>query len=105
MPPCVRMRPSSTVILPGPTCFHPVRSLPLNKGFHGGACGCAAAIAKRVEIAATISDMTHLRGFIARCSSGRSSQARAQRCCAPTKKSSKLELVQVVVTDFNVVEG
>src|SRR6476469_3419658 len=33
MPPCVRIRPSSTVSSPGPTCFQPVRSLPLNNGF------------------------------------------------------------------------
>src|SRR5579864_5246690 len=34
MPPCVRMRPSSTVSPPGPTCFHPVRSLPLKSCCH-----------------------------------------------------------------------
>src|SRR5208283_4960338 len=35
MPPCVRMRPSSTTVSPpGPTCFQPVRSLPLKSCCH-----------------------------------------------------------------------
>src|SRR5579864_9818396 len=34
MPLCVRMRPSSTVSPPGPTCFQPVKSLPLNSCCH-----------------------------------------------------------------------
>src|SRR5256885_3308333 len=34
MPPCVRISPSSTVSSPGPTCFHPVRSFPLNSCRH-----------------------------------------------------------------------
>src|ERR1700751_1280672 len=34
IPPCVRMSPSSTVISPGPTCFHPTRSLPSKSCFH-----------------------------------------------------------------------
>src|SRR5215475_7713306 len=32
MPPCVRISPSSTVSLPGPTCRQPVKSLPLKSG-------------------------------------------------------------------------
>src|SRR5271169_3690227 len=31
------MSPSSTVISPGPTCFQPVKSLPLKSCFHAGA--------------------------------------------------------------------
>src|ERR1700758_2200217 len=34
MPPCVRIKPSSTLSPPGPTCFHPVRSLPLKSCCH-----------------------------------------------------------------------
>src|ERR1700674_4591433 len=34
MPPWVRIIPSSTVSPPGPTCFHPVRSFPLNSCCH-----------------------------------------------------------------------
>src|SRR5579862_479983 len=34
MPPCVRISPSSTVSPPGPTCFQPVRSLPLKSCCH-----------------------------------------------------------------------
>src|SRR5579864_9263922 len=34
IPPWVRISPSSTVIYPGPTCFHPVRSLPSKSCFH-----------------------------------------------------------------------
>src|SRR6516165_11505299 len=37
------MSPFSTVMSPLPTCFHPVRSLPLNSGFHS-ASGTRAAI-------------------------------------------------------------
>src|SRR5579863_2167358 len=38
IPPCVWISPFSTVMLPGPTCFQPLRSLPLNsccQGFSG----------------------------------------------------------------------
>src|SRR5256885_16748450 len=35
MPPCVWINPFSTVMLPGPTCFHPVRSFPLKSCCHG----------------------------------------------------------------------
>src|SRR5438034_11052486 len=38
------------------------------------------------------------------CSSERSSQAKAQQCCAPYKGNSKLEFGQVVVTSFYGVE-
>src|SRR6266851_747075 len=34
MPPWVRISPSSTLSPPGPTCFHPVRSFPLNSCCH-----------------------------------------------------------------------
>src|SRR3954453_3076479 len=34
MPPCVWIKPSSTVISPGPTCFQLSRFLPLNNSFH-----------------------------------------------------------------------
>src|SRR2546422_11601344 len=107
MPPCVRMSPSSTVMLPGPTCFQPIRSLPMKSGFHAGVCGFAAAMTKRVETAAAISIVAHLREFMACCSSEKSSQARAARHggLRPYKDKSKLELVQIVVTDFYVVEG
>src|SRR5438552_16558529 len=33
MPQWVRIKPSSTVIFPGPTCFHPTRSFPSNNCF------------------------------------------------------------------------
>src|SRR5882672_9988014 len=106
IPPCVRMRPSSTVMLPGPTCFQPVRSLPLKSGFHAGGCDCAVAMAKRTGTTATSSVVTHLREFMACCSSGKSSQARGARHGGrPYKGKSKLEFAQVVVADFYVVEG
>src|SRR2546428_6079779 len=107
MPPCVRMSPSSTVMLPGPTCFQPVRSLPLKSSFHAGACGFAAAMTKRVETAAAISIVAHLREFMTCCSSEKSSQARAPATAgyAATKEKSKLEFGQVFVADFYVVEG
>src|SRR5258705_11142914 len=38
MPPWVRISPSSTVMPPGPTCFHPVRSLPSKSCFHSLDC-------------------------------------------------------------------
>src|SRR6516162_550301 len=38
IPPWVLIRPFSTVMEPGPTCFHPVRSLPLNSGFQFWDC-------------------------------------------------------------------
>src|SRR5260370_40534868 len=86
MPPCVRIRPSSTVMLPGPTCLQPVRSFPLKSGFQAGACGCAAANANRVETAAAVSIVIRLRGFMARFYLERSSQAEAQTDVAPAKK-------------------
>src|ERR1017187_2443324 len=36
--------PSSTVISPGPTCFQPVRSLPLKSCFHPPLCPDAAQV-------------------------------------------------------------
>src|SRR6266478_10238297 len=104
MPPWVRMRPSSTVMLPGPTCFQPVRSLPLNKGFQFSFCGCAANVNIAV-MAGTTKINIHLRKFIAGCSSERPSQTGAQRCCAPTKQISEFQGVQIIVTDFYVVKS
>src|SRR6266478_4479848 len=78
MPPCVRMKPPSTVMLPGPTCFQPVRSLPLKRGFQAGSCGGAAAKENRVDAAATDSIVTHLRGGMAWCSSEKSRLAGVQ---------------------------
>src|SRR5216684_7940682 len=40
MPPWVRISPSSTVSPPGPTCFHDVRSFPLNSCCHSPDCAC-----------------------------------------------------------------
>src|SRR5712664_1222346 len=104
MPPWVRMRPSSTVMLPGPTCFQPVRSLPLNNGFQFSFCGCAA----NANIAATADTARidiHLRKFIAGCSSERSSQTGAQQCRAPTKQILEFQDVQIIVTDFDVAKS
>src|SRR5271167_4960172 len=42
------MRPSSTVMSPGPTCFQPVKSLPLKSCFHAGVCARAAANSRAV---------------------------------------------------------
>src|SRR5271157_303660 len=42
------MRPSSTVMSPGPTCFQPVKSLPLKSCFHAGVCARAATKSKAV---------------------------------------------------------
>src|SRR5678809_291272 len=39
----VSMRPSRTIMSPGPTCFHPVRSLPLKRGFQSASCACEVA--------------------------------------------------------------
>src|SRR6266404_8499712 len=44
MPPWVLMRPSSTVSPPGPTCFQPVRSLPLKSCFQSDFWAWAAVI-------------------------------------------------------------
>src|SRR5260370_29532610 len=105
MPPCVRMRPSSTVMLPGPTCFQPVRSLPLKSGFQAGVCGGEAANANRVETAATASIVIHLGGVMASCASEKSGQARGAAAPRPCKEKSKLQGVEIVVTYFYVVEG
>src|SRR5260370_3022799 len=40
MPPWVRISPSSTVSPPGPTCFHDVRSFPLNSCCHSPDWAC-----------------------------------------------------------------
>src|SRR6266850_8499836 len=100
------MRPSSTVILPGPTCFQPVRSLPLNNGFQFSFCGCAAS-ANIAVTADTTRINIHLRKFIASCSSERSSQTGAQSAAAdaPTKQILEFQGVQVIVTDFDVVKS
>src|SRR6266478_6128678 len=107
MPPSVRMRPSSTVMLPGPTCFQPVRSLPLKSGFHAGACGGAAATASRVEMAASSRSVVfHLCGGTARC--GAPWRNLAWQGCSmlhPCTGESKLQVVKVVVADLDVVEG
>src|SRR5260370_15550496 len=103
MPPCVRMSPSSTVMLPGPTCFQPARSLPLKSGFQAGVCGCAAANANRVETAATASIVIQLRGVMASCSSEKSSQAKGTAGLGPYNGKSKLQRLEIVVTDFYVV--
>src|SRR6266480_2943991 len=105
MPPCVRMSPSSTVMLPGPTCFQPVRSLPSNSGFQAGACGRAAANASKVETAATISIVIHVRGFMAPFSSERSNQARGSDRSEHYEEESKLQVVKIVVAHLDVIEG
>src|SRR5260370_5847941 len=89
MPPCVRIRTSYAVMLPGLTCLQPVRSFPLKSGFQAGACGCAAANANRVETAAAVSIVIRLRGFMARFSLERSSQAGAQHA-APLQRKIKI---------------
>src|SRR5215468_1994136 len=43
IPPYVLIRPSSTLSPPGPTCFQPVRSLPLNSCFHAFSFACGTA--------------------------------------------------------------
>src|SRR5271170_227072 len=60
MPPCVWIRPFSTVMFPGPTCFQPFKSLPLNSGFHS--CSGTRA-ATRITVATTTSRAAHLRIF------------------------------------------
>src|SRR5215831_8325052 len=81
------MRPSSTVMLPGPTCFQPARSLPLNRGFHSFDCGRAARarphIPTQAPIAASLRNMHPPRN----------------------RRESELQVAQIVVTDFDVVES
>src|SRR6266852_1260834 len=99
------MRPSSTVMLPGPTCFQPVRSLPLKSGFQVEDCGGAAATASRVETATSSRSVVfHLCGGMARCSLEKSP---LQGCSMlhPCRGESKLQVVKVVVADLDVVEG
>src|SRR6266481_7282752 len=105
MPPCVRMRPSSTDISPGPTCFQPLRSLPLKRGFQDEDCGGAAATAKRVETAVTSRIAIHflLSRVTASAPGRKSSQARVQHA-APYKDKSELQFLEIVVADFDVVE-
>src|SRR5207302_11144053 len=96
MPPCVRMRPSSTVMLPGPTCFQPVRSLPLKSGFQAGVCGWAAAMSKRAAIANRGMTVSGLRmPMIPPAEEG---QARMPVPLLETQR------VEIVVADLNVVE-
>src|SRR5882762_1893990 len=100
------MSPSSTVMLPGPTCFQPVRSLPLKSGFQAGGCDCAAANASRAEAAASVSIVADLRGFMASCSSQiRLSRGAHHGRLRPYRANSELQIVKIVVTDFNVIEG
>src|SRR5277367_1725637 len=95
MPPCVRIRPSSTVISPGPTCFQPVRSLPLKSGFHSGVVWARAANAHtasdRHAPAKTQASVTFvlLTVFSPRV------EARAL----------KAQVAQIVVADLDVFEG
>src|SRR6267378_3615326 len=100
------MSPSSTVMLPGPTCFQPVRSLPLKSGFQAGGCDCAAANASRAEAAASVSIVADLRGFMASCSSQiRLSRGARHGRLRPYRANSELQILKIVVTDFNVIEG
>src|SRR6267143_5201015 len=100
------MSPSSTVMLPGPTCFQPARSLPLKSGFQAGGCDCAAANASRAEAAASVSIVADLRGFMASCSSQiRLSRGARHGRLHPYRANSELQIVKIVVTDFNVIEG
>src|SRR2546430_7727664 len=96
MPPCVRMRPSSTVMLPGPTCFQPVRSLPLKSGFQAGVCGWAAEMNKRAAIANRGVTVSGLRmPMIPPAEEG---QARMPVPLLETQR------VEIVVADLDVVE-
>src|SRR5467141_1734586 len=97
MPPCVRMRPSSTVMLPGPTCFQPVRSLPLNNGFQAGDCGRAAAIRKKAVMANRAVSVSGFRIVM----TPPENEDRQERLSPPLET----QCVQVVVTDFDVVKS
>src|SRR6185312_7461237 len=46
MPPWPRIRPFSTSIDPGPTCFQPLRSLPSNNWVHFAVSGAAGAMSR-----------------------------------------------------------
>src|SRR2546430_15770821 len=65
----------------------------------------AAANASKVETAATISIVTHVRGFMAPFSSERSNQARGSDRPERYEEKSKLQVVKIVVADLDVIEG
>src|SRR2546430_17029917 len=65
----------------------------------------AAANASKGETAATISIVTHVRGFMAPFSSERSNQARGSDRPERYEKKSKLQVVRIVVADLDVIEG
>src|SRR5216683_134591 len=96
MPPCVRMRPSSTVMLPGPTCFQPARSLPLKSGFQAGVCGRAEAMKKRTVKA---NRAVRVSGFRIAMIPPEKGQARMPVLLLETQS------VKIVVADLDVVEG
>src|SRR6266436_4113079 len=96
MPPCVRMRPSSTVMLPGPTCFQPARSLPLKSGFQAGVCGRAEAMKKRTVKA---NRAVRVGGFRIAMIPPEKGQARMPVLLLETQS------VKIVVADLDVVEG
>src|SRR5580692_7324775 len=86
MPPCVRIKPSSTVMAPGPTCFQPAKSLPLKSCFHAGVSARAASNRAPARM-----------------------QARATtplRTMAPPVPKARLETqaVQIVVADLDVLK-
>src|SRR5437016_4633312 len=62
MPPLVLITPSCTVISPGPTCFHPTRSFPLNNCFHSPVCACAT-VPKVIRNKTSKLRQVFMRGF------------------------------------------
>src|SRR5207247_5833585 len=88
MPPCVRMRPFSTVMLPGPTCSQPSRFLPLKSCSHfpSGAGRAALARARTKSPMVIRFRIGHLE-LAGRCLSahGRQSESLTARPVAATK--------------------
>src|SRR5271167_3003713 len=89
MPPCVRIKPSSTVISPGPTCFQPVKSLPLKSCFHAGVCARAAANSIAV-LRTQARAMANLRTMLPPP--------------IPNRPQLEAQATQIVVADLDVLE-
>src|SRR5262245_55661009 len=100
MPPWVLISPSSTVSAPGPTCFQPVRSLPLNSCFHS-ACGRAAATAQANAATPSIQTILRIKPSLLASRAGVPAARKARELRSPARprnpRPSERQVVQIVV--------